>query len=180
MIQNVRKAVCLFLFPLWSLRCPDSLSNVLISAHLWQHYRSTLWETHISQGCSTSLHLLLERAGWTSPRPQMCTSGLLLTLPCEDAPWRWGWQQAHKYLHDAFVIFFFFPLFLPFNLVAVVCRTNQRIVPKFITVPRAFKRWNIVYWLNYRSYLWLLSSYINHLLSMTLKRKIQLSPSLTR
>lgn len=69
--------------------------------------------------------------------------------------------------------YFPFPLPLLFNLISLLHKTNQRILTKFTTVPRAFKRWNVVYWLNYRSYLSLLSSYINHLLSMTLKRKSQ-------
>ena len=69
--------------------------------------------------------------------------------------------------------YFLLSLSLPFNLMALFHRTSQRILAKFTTVPRAFKRWNIVYWLNYRSCLSLFSSFINHLLSMTLKRKIQ-------
>lgn len=83
-------------------------------------------------------------------------------------------DHGHKgicIIHSVFSLFF--PYFYHLNLRALFHRTIQRFLTNFTTVPRAFKRWNRVYCMIHRSYMSLLCNCINHLLSKTLKRKIE-------
>lgn len=82
-------------------------------------------------------------------------------------------DHGHKSLYMIHSVFSLFSLILPLNLRALLHRTAQRILTKFTIFPRAFKRWNRVYCLNHRSYMSRLCNCINHLLSKTLKRKIE-------
>lgn len=82
-------------------------------------------------------------------------------------------DHGHKSVYMIHSVFSLFSLILPLNLRALLHRTAQRILTKFTIFPRAFKRWNRVYCLNHRSYMSLLCNCINHLLSKTLKRKIE-------
>lgn len=83
------------------------------------------------------------------------------------------WDHGHNGVCMVPSVFFPFSLFLTLSLRALFHRTTQRILTNFTIVPRAFKRWNRVYCLNHRSYMSLLCNCINHLLSKTLKRKIE-------